>query len=134
MADFRATHIRSQVTELLVQDAAARAQVLRNEIVEQLSQPGKGRTYEFEREFQTANGIRQVGARRSAPHTASAPGDPPAVDTGRLRQSITALKIGPGHWRVGTNVKYAIFLEFGTRRIAPRPFVRTAVAKVKQRG
>lgn len=78
---------------------------------ELLSRPGSGRIYE---RF----------------HRASAPGEPPAPDTGRLRASIT--HEGPtwfgntveGEW--GTNVEYADDLEYGTRRIAPRPWARRA--------
>lgn len=103
---------RRLVLQVGEQAVAQAAQKLRNGVVEELSKPGKGRTY--------------------GRHTASAPGDPPAVDTGRLRQSITALKITPGHWRVGTNVEYAIYLEFGTRRVAPRPFFRPAVARLRR--
>ena len=56
---------------------------------------------------------------------ASAPGEPPRVQTGRLRASYThelheTLPIG----RAGTNVEYAKHLEFGTRRMAARPHVR----------
>ena len=60
-------------------------------------------------------------------HRASAPGQPPAVDTGRLRASITHEMQTEGQRvtaRVGTNVEYAKELEFGTRRIAARPFLR----------
>ena len=56
------------------------------------------------------------------------------MDGGRLRQSISidsselpALKI-----RVGTNVMYAPYLEYGTRNIAPRPFVRPAFERWKR--
>lgn len=64
-------------------------------------------------------------------HTASAPGEPPAVDTGRLRSSITTGGVerrrrGGKFIRVGTNVEYGVDLEYGkaSRRLAPRPFMR----------
>jgi len=56
----------------------------------------------------------------------SAPGQPPAVQTGRLRNSVvhqpaTASTLVA---RAGTNLAYGKFLEFGTSRgIAPRPWV-----------
>jgi HK97 gp10 family phage protein len=64
----------------------------------------------------------------------SKPGEPPRVQTGTLRRSITheihpILPIG----RVGTNVKYGKFLEFGTRRMAPRPWLRLALAKSRDK-
>lgn len=98
--------------------AALKAQELRTEIVANLSQPGRGREYQ----------------RRTVTHRASAPGDGPAVDTGRLRQSIGVQQLGEGRYRVGTNVQYAPLLEFGTRTTAPRPFMRPAAQKVKNRG
>ncbi len=95
------------------------ANQLRNDVIDELSHPGTGRTYR----------------RGTVTHTASAPGSPPAVDTGRLRQSIgidssnlSNLKI-----RVGTNVDYAAFLEFGGRTVAPRPFIRTALQHFRAR-
>lgn len=59
-------------------------------------------------------------------HQASAPGDPPAVDTGRLRSSYD-FQTGPDYVDIGSNVEYAPYLEFGTRTIAPRPHLRRAV-------
>ncbi|MHA0041509.1 HK97-gp10 family putative phage morphogenesis protein [Deinococcus sp. PEB2-63] len=56
------------------------------------------------------------------------------VDTGRLRQSIGVKRIGEGHYRVGTNVKYAPLVEFGTRYVPADPFMRGAVEAVKRRG
>ena len=75
-------------------------------------------------------------------HTASAEGEPPAVDTGRLRASISTNWTGgggdanedgvgdPGGGEqeftvvVGTNVEYGPMLEFGTSRMGARPFMR----------
>jgi len=53
------------------------------------------------------------------------------VDTGRLRQSIGLQKVGDGHYRVGTNVVYAPYVEFGTRRMAAQPFMRPALEAVR---
>lgn len=55
------------------------------------------------------------------------------VDTGRLRQSIGVKQIGRGHYRVGTNVKYAPFVEFGTRHTRAQPFMRPAAEKVRKK-
>lgn len=61
-------------------------------------------------------------------HVASAPGQPPAVDTGRLRASLDMVMM-PGEPRalIGTPVDYAPFLEFGTSRMKPRPLWRTVI-------
>lgn len=56
-------------------------------------------------------------------HQASAPGEAPATDTGRLANSVvTASDIQePLTVEVLTEVEYGPYLEFGTRTIAPRP-------------
>lgn len=56
----------------------------------------------------------------------SSPGEPPGVDTGTLKNSIKAEKLDTFSWAIGTKVDYAPFLEFGTTRMAPRPFMGPA--------
>lgn len=66
-------------------------------------------------------------------HNPSKEGFPPAVDTGTLRRSITYSvdeeeKVG----RVGTvlqNPPYGVYLEFGTSRMRPRPWLKPALEK-----
>ena len=73
----------------------------------------------------------RVYKRGNVLHRASAPGEPPASDTGRLASSISpqfhdnGLRATIGVHEV-SRVRYATFLEFGTRRMLPRPFVRPA--------
>ena len=55
------------------------------------------------------------------------------VDTGRLRQSIGVKRVGDGHYRVGTNVLYAPYVEFGTRYMRAQPFMRPAVEKLRSK-
>lgn len=104
-------------------------------------------------EKQNRGSLRQKGRgkRPAKYHHPSMPGHPPAVDTDRLRASITfqcsdgtGSKIGPkAHagdevsrpnesWGnpvcvVGTNVEYGRYLELGTQKIKPRPFLRPAL-------
>jgi HK97 gp10 family phage protein len=70
-------------------------------------------------------------------HTASAPGQPPAIDTGRLVGSVFSTGVerigGDLAVRVGTNTEYAIYLEQGTERMAARPFIAPAVLNNRQR-
>ncbi len=66
-----------------------------------------------------------ISGRRGSPHQASAPGQPPATDTGRLANSITVLKRGDA-WYAGTGEDYGLYLEMGTRRIEPRPWLQPA--------
>ena len=57
-------------------------------------------------------------------HQASADGQPPATDTGYLVQNINLKididKLGAS---VESNANYSAFLEFGTRKMAARPFM-----------
>lgn len=46
--------------------------------------------------------------------------DPPAIEYGELYSSIS-VDVGPDDIKVGTDVGYAGFLEFGTSRMAARP-------------
>jgi HK97 gp10 family phage protein len=66
----------------------------------------------------------------------SIPGNPPAVQTGRLRASITHRLEGGGFDKktkgfVGTNVVYGRHLEFGTSEIAARPWLTPAFEKYR---
>ena len=113
----------------LEKKAAARVAALALEyhadLRETLSQPGRGRQY---------------GA-----HRASAPGDPPAVNRGVLRNAVQAVQLDPLTWAVGVvgNIKHpdsgspmsviAPALEFGTRRVAARPFVRPTLDAFRAR-
>jgi hypothetical protein len=60
-------------------------------------------------------------------HTASAPGEAPATDTGRLASGTDYRMTGDMSAEVGNSVTYGPYLEFGTQRIAPRPLWRPTV-------
>ena len=64
---------------------------------------------------------------RAKTHRASAPGQPPASDTGVLAESI-AVETGPTGLTatVESRAEYSEHLEHGTDNIAPRPFMRPA--------
>ena len=52
------------------------------------------------------------------------------VDTGRLRNSITnAVKMGEQSVYIGSNVEYAAFVELGTSRMKPRPYLKPAATQ-----
>lgn len=117
--------------------------------------------FQLERDIKTSmtTGTGRTYRRGNIVHVASAPGQPPAVDTGRLRASISTNWSSSGFSRgrvggqadsengigqpdqvqgkftvvVGTNTIYAAFQEFGTRRMAARPFIRPAFDRVKSR-
>jgi HK97 gp10 family phage protein len=71
--------------------------------------------------------------RGSVSHQASSPGEYPANDTGRLLNSIQveAPSLGNLTGRVGTNVQYGPMLEFGTSRMAARPWLLPSFTQAK---
>ena len=73
------------------------------------SGPASGRTY----------------FRGGVSHKASAPGQYPMSDTARLQSSIQFNMATPASLRgdVGTNIKYGLYLEFGTSTMAARPWL-----------
>jgi HK97 gp10 family phage protein len=79
--------------------------------------PKSGRTYQ----------------RGNITHQASAPGQYPATDTGRLASSVMIDLPVPGGLtgRVGTNVQYGPMLEFGTSRMAARPWLLPSFTQAK---
>lgn len=75
----------------------------------------------------------RIYRRNSVEHQASAPGESPATDTGRLVQSITTT-YDPANivGYVNVSTEYAAALEFGTPKMAARPYARVSLAeKVK---
>jgi len=65
-------------------------------------------------------------------YTASAPGEPPAVQLGDLHRSIKKEVEQEGETIVGfvgTELPKGPMLEFGTRHIAPRPWLRISFEK-----
>lgn len=74
------------------------------------------------------------GENRNIEHHPSLPGNAPAPDTGNLRASIHYTIEGKSEktiGRVGTDVEYGKYLEFGTSRMAPRPWLKPALDKNK---
>lgn len=82
---------------------------------EELSQPGTGIAYP---------------RGKDAVHVASAPGEPPAADTGGLRQSVSVeiFRTSGGAEAVVTVAKEtALPLHFGTERVKARPFAEAPI-------
>lgn len=105
--------VNATVKEILAA-AASRAtrgtNIMRNAAIEILGQDGGGRVYRG--------------------HVASAPGQPPAPDTGSLRDNwqeyAPIVSVGSGGVRIKLKIRsqmhYAVYLDKGTRKMAPRPF------------
>ncbi len=83
---------------------------------EQLSQPGSGKIY--------------------GDHQASAPGEPPAPDSGTTRESTNGEIVNRGgniKAIVSVDGENAEALEIGTENIEPRPFLSTVITKGAKR-
>lgn len=122
---------------------------MQKQLRKNLSKRGTGKRYRIAQGRRKGRNLRARGW-----HIASAPGQPPAANTGTLRRSWT---IEPPRWIgaaspqangfsyieekrgksvlyvLGTNLEYARALEYGSprTRLAPRPYVRPAVKQVE---
>ncbi len=62
-------------------------------------------------------------------HVPSLPGEPPNSDTHGLDRQIETVQISPLKVEVSSNAQYAAHLEFGTSRMAARPYMLPASRK-----
>lgn len=83
--------------------------------------PAKTRKKERERRLREA---------RAANETirVSKPGEPPRKREGTLHDNITYEMVGPTTARVGTSLDYGYWLEWGTVKMAARPWLRPGLA------
>jgi HK97 gp10 family phage protein len=78
------------------------------------------------------SGTRSGATKKERAGNRSKPFEPPHVDTGHLRRNIGYQKVKDMLYRIGTgiggrqSVGYAIYLEYGTSKMAPRPYLRPA--------
>jgi hypothetical protein len=144
----------SEKTVNKVKKSMLRVAVLMTRDIKQ-SMQGYGR-YSKINTGQEEKGVRRTKTGRR--HYPSPPGSPPAVDTGRLRSSISFNWTGSGKGRgdteagsgkqdgvgqppsegsdtftvvVGTNVVYGRYLELGTNKMLPRPYLRPILEKYR---
>tara|TARA_R100000963_G_C4577067_1_gene59634 strand:+ start:81 stop:530 length:450 start_codon:yes stop_codon:yes gene_type:complete len=64
-------------------------------------------------------------------HRASAPGEAPASDTGNLVSKIIVKQLTKDKVAVESNANYSAYLEYGTSKMQPRPFMLPAFEKSK---
>lgn len=108
--------VRGEVSKAVI----GTAMELRGDVVKSIQRgPASGTTYQ------------KYNPRRT--HTASAPGQPPMTDTGRLAKNIQFDKVNDLTATVGSDVAYAAYLEFGTSRMAARPYFRPATEKIRDK-
>lgn len=79
-----------------------------------------------------------TGAISGAGHVPSLPGEPPNSDTHALDQSIRTRKVGTGVVEVFADRQrngepVAVFLEYGTSKMAERPYMRPAAKKNRRK-
>lgn len=67
-----------------------------------------------------------AGAVSGKGHVPSAPGEPPNNDTGVLANNIETNQVAPLIVEVSSNAPYAAPLEFGTSKMAARPYMAPA--------
>lgn len=65
-------------------------------------------------------------------HVPSRPGEPPNADTHRLADNIETLQPEPLRVEVSSNAPYAVELEYGTSKMAERPYMRPATEKKRK--
>lgn len=106
------TDVKKQFMARTLRATRAATLQAKSEVFVMLSHPGSGRMY---------------GA-----HQASAPGEPPAPNTGELRGSLVdtvSVNRGVVVGRVVENHEAAAHLEGGTENMAPRPHMRRALTE-----
>lgn len=72
------------------------------------------------------------GAVSGKNHVPSKPGEPPNSDTHLLDRSIETVQVEQLHVEISANAPYAVALEFGTSKMAERPYMRPATAKTRK--
>lgn len=81
-------------------------------------------------EVEAAHSI-TAGAVSGKNHVPSKPGEPPSADTHVLDRSIETVLVEPLKVEVSANAPYAAALEYGTSKMAARPYMGPAVARKK---
>lgn len=109
--------VRTEIEGGFKRNVKAATLILHKAVLQKLR--GGGRTGE---QYRIPGGART--------YTASAPGEPPAVRTGRHLSmwDFTFSKDGTVG-RVGNTLKYALYLERGTSKMAPRPTLKPGLTE-----
>lgn len=115
----------AQFTAKLRNNSVQAAQVIDNAVFELANRV----------ETDAFNSIKE-GSVSDAGHVPSAPGEPPNNDSSVLADNIETIRGSePGtiKYTVSSNAPYAAFLEFGTSKMAARPYMRPALEKNRER-
>lgn len=117
-AEFQACakNLNDSIKREMARKGAMATNTLRNVELEVLSKGGSGKKY------------------KRLPNRSSAPGETPAPQSGNLRQDWNDETLIEGNRvtsRLKSNVKYARWLEDGTKKMAKRPFVNPIKKKAE---
>ncbi len=115
------SQVKGTISEVAKNRMMEAVNTVRNTTLETLSGTRSGRQY-------YVPGTHKV-------YTASAPGEPPAVATGRLRQSVKGsveTENGTLVGYVGTDLEYGKELEYGRYNMEPRPWLRPSFERSEQ--
>lgn len=126
--DINQGDLDAQLFDIVHDDLERRAYNVENFQKRLLRLHGTGRIYTT-RFYRDKEGRLRKGGPR-VPHQASAPGEPPAADTGQLLNSIHHKldSDGDGQYAwIGTDLAIGTYLELGTRYMDPRPFLRPSL-------
>lgn len=113
------TNIVVDIDDAIDKGVKATAWQVRNSAVKSIQQVSPG---------QVVTRTRQNGS-GSYEHVASQKGDAPNTDTGALVKSVAVEPGGDGVAFVGSDLKYAAYLEFGTRQMDARPWLNPALQR-----
>ena len=111
-----------EITQSIKDTASARMYKAVNEVRNQINVTLSGK--------RTGRVYKVPGTNRT--YTASAPGQPPAVATGELRQSIFTEVRGVGNQvtgRAGTRLPKGIWLDEGTKKMEARPWLERSLER-----
>ena len=139
--NFDEEFVNNKINEGIVEALNICQAQLSRVIREGLSKKGTGRIYRVAKGKKKGRNLRAKGY-----HQASSPNRPPAANTEDLRRSWMSSSVGRtvgvtkmGYAKVvrasptrtvlqyGSNLFYAPFMEYGTRRIRPRPYLLPAL-------
>lgn len=89
---------------------------------------------EAKQQIQSGSRSGRTYKRRSVTHKASAPGEYPKTDTGKLVRNIFSDKVGLLHYIVGSRgsgAPHGRWLQFGTLHMRPRPWLDRAAKSIR---
>jgi HK97 gp10 family phage protein len=121
---WRGEEFKNLVRSGLTKNLTAAGTLLMRDVKTALNK--SGRTVTFTK-TKTGKVRKKLGKRGSDP---SKPGEPPRKQTGALRNKVfKKLRQGGKVIRVGTRAPHGGLLEFGTKNMAPRPYLRSTLAE-----